>query len=1311
MLTKNVIDGLQSFGIQVKSWGSNQHRVQTVSANSNRLTWTATLTPRQLNYIAKKNKITIKQLEESFKVQHNTKMEIKRDSVKTTYMFTGYTEERFLTEIESILREQKSAFKANIARGFKFFNIRSNESEIFYASMGNTAIFERPIGIYKRKDIDSFLDSVNAFGLTKAPLAKSSSDKFESITEYHLAIYPLGYALGNTAASMPDTIKNDYNLMNPKIAYDKCIFACIGYHLLYTVDNKINIKSEQLATPAKEAFKKWCEFNKLEYSYALYKSTKAIDILQFDDLEKCFNIGIDCYKLDLESNKYVRIRDATVSDNTLALVLHDGHAVYVRSSNKLLHTYQCKKCEMLFETRKERENHTKNRCDETELITFVKEPTYYKPGQNRLKTFLERFNITDVDHYHDHLLTYDFETLLKPREVVTGTTTSITHDHIPVSVSIYSTLTDETIHLVNEDPKQLIIDMVDNLRDMSFDIHEYNENKFKTLTSKLDEVCKRPVGKKPPQAEQDCETVEKLLKSVPVVGFNSGSYDMNLIKDYLFGILMNTNGINSVIRAGNKYMCISTGVFKMMDVMCYVGPGTSLDKYIQSQGVICKCEVKKTCTCGKSKGSFPYEAFTSYDFLNETELPSKDKFESKLKNTVMSDEEYERMQWVWEHYEMKTVKDLLRWYNNLDVKPLAEAIKNQSNFYKRYDLDMFQDAVSLPGCAEKIMYKTAFNNLPEIDPSVVEPFEFPIERFNNYIKQDIKAGRTIDYKLYMTPKCVNHHLKNQQYKCNLCKKALSVETVSVDRLNNDKAHNWNNIHITHIACNIARKDMSIKQFQNKKFAEGHHDHIIYSIDEEQKEVYSMMKENIAGGPAIIYCRYAKAFETYVRSINHKGQNNEIAKLCRKIIGYDANALYLWALGNDMPCGRLTKEETYDGIVEDFQTGKVFGFLQCDIEVPEHLKEHFSEMAPIFKNVEINPTEEIIGSHMFNFNESRGKLASKAARKLIGSYFGTKILLYAPLLQWYLQHGLIITKTHCWVKAAKYAPFASFKDDITKARIAGDANEGDSVIAECMKLVGNSAFGRSGMDKSKHSEIKYVASNNEKKINSMTNHFTFKDKNDLNGCVEFSMKKRRIRQSNPIHLSIAIYQLAKLRMLEFYYDLVDKYMDRSDFEWLESDTDSAYIAFTDPKPFENCIKPGMMEQFLAEKDQWFPRTDTDENKRNDKRKPGLFKEEWTGGCMISLAAKNYICTIPDEGHKVKLSAKGVQKNKNAENLTLTKFESVVKNKTSIEACNRGFKINRKTNTMESYIQYKRGLSYYYDKRRVHGDGIHTFTLEL
>lgn len=49
---------------------------------------------------------------------------------------------------------------------------------------------------------------------------------------------------------------------------------------------------------------------------------------------------------------------------------------------------------------------------------------------------------------------------------------------------------------------------------------------------------------------------------------------------------------------------------------------------------------------------------------------------------------------------------------------------------------------------------------------------------------------------------------------------------------------------------------------------------------------------IISGPSIIFTRHHRANHTKIRG----------GKLCQKVVGYDANALYLWAIGQAMPEG-------------------------------------------------------------------------------------------------------------------------------------------------------------------------------------------------------------------------------------------------------------------------------------------------------------------------------------------------------------------------------------------------------------------------
>ena len=86
--------------------------------------------------------------------------------------------------------------------------------------------------------------------------------------------------------------------------------------------------------------------------------------------------------------------------------------------------------------------------------------------------------------------------------------------------------------------------------------------------------------------------------------------------------------------------------------------------------------------------------------------------------------------------------------------------------------------------------------------------------------------------------------------------------------------------------------------------------------------------------------------------------------------------------------------------------KFFGLVECTIRVPEHLRQKFIEMTPIFKNIEVG--REDISANMQRLAEERGYLP-KPRRCLIGSYFGEKVLLATPLLKWYLKQGLEVTE--------------------------------------------------------------------------------------------------------------------------------------------------------------------------------------------------------------------------------------------------------------------------------------------------------------
>ena len=80
-----------------------------------------------------------------------------------------------------------------------------------------------------------------------------------------------------------------------------------------------------------------------------------------------------------------------------------------------------------------------------------------------------------------------------------------------------------------------------------------------------------------------------------------------------------------------------------------------------------------------------------------------------------------------------------------------------------------------------------------------------------------------------------------------------------------------------------------------------------------------------------------------------------------------------------------------------------------------------------------------------------------------------------------------------------------------------------------------------MNKEKHISMNYTDDSNvTKRINDP--HFKGLSKIS-DDTYEIFSSKRKIKMDVPIQVGCAVYDLAKLRMLEFYFDFIDKYIDR------------------------------------------------------------------------------------------------------------------------------------------------------------------------
>ena len=109
-----------------------------------------------------------------------------------------------------------------------------------------------------------------------------------------------------------------------------------------------------------------------------------------------------------------------------------------------------------------------------------------------------------------------------------------------------------------------------------------------------------------------------------------------------------------------------------------------------------------------------------------------------------------------------------------------------------------------------------------------------------------------------------------------------------------------------------------------------------------------------------------------------------------------------------------------------------------------------------------------------------------------------------------------------------------------------------------------------LDPTKHRNIRYAF--NSHNVSKQVNQPTFRHFSKLDSdFFEVEHAKKQTVFNMPIQLGFFVLQYAKLRMLEFYYNCVDKYLDRKDFQYCSMDTDSAYFSMSD-NSFESLVSP-------------------------------------------------------------------------------------------------------------------------------------------
>ena len=1035
-------------------------------------------------------------------------------------------------------QQTTAAFKVNVSFGFVLREKENNRLRYYHSSNNCCGRYlEEPALITNRDDFDRFLARIQESDILQWAVAQRPNSDWvcELVTNATFFVNKIvKHPIGCVGVTLPTYVKNNKSIIGLEtdshgVIYidNLCLFRCLGLHL------------------GREA----------AALYAEYTDTSVHDFagVTLDDLHKVeskFETNVVVYQLVKIDNgktmaELVR-RSPAQYQETMYVNLHESHYSYIQDIGKYCHSYRCRKCGDSLWKRPWGLHRHESTC-EAGVRHVYNGGVYHPPPSVFERLDDEGIVVEKMLRYYPYRATFDFECYFSDERLpVNSDKLQWSARHVPLSVSVASNVPGyepAQCYVTDGDSDKLVADMMDHLTAISDAAYEsllplYADvlEELKTRKEAWDEEEEEEENGK--KTVNPCKTLEKQLQTwlrqLPVIGFNSGHYDLNVVKKFFIPYMLKGNDkTRFVIKRQNTFMCFSTTNLKFLDVTQYLAPGVSYDKYLKAYG----CELQK--------GHFPYEYMDGIGKLEDRALPPQAAFYSQLKSEEISDADYARCQAVWHDNQMTTMRDYLIWYNNRDVTPFLEAIAKQFTFYCDRGIDMFKDGISVPGLS--LLY--LFSNLP--------------------------------------------------------------------------------------------KDTFFTVFNNTN-----------------KDAHKLVKDNIVGGPAIIFHRYHEKGITKIRGGS---------ELCRKIVGYDANALYLWALMQDMPTGWyvrrreengfrpeqaqpygqmaiqwLTRESDRTGctirhqgngrekrigklpvdgwcaetrtayqfhgcfwhgcpkchtdpeetnpknnktmaelladtkkhttylrrhvkVVEMWECdwkrerdtpprqkwnmtqqqiiaavvdGTLFGMVECDVRVPEHLQDHFAEMQPIFKNTTV--TRDDIGPFMRQYAEEHD-IMSTPRRMLVGSFHGIKLLLATPLLRWYLAHGLVVDRVYQVVSYSPKPCFQNFGDSVSAARRAGDADPDKSIIADTMKLLGNSAYGKTVTNVDRHRDVKYCTEVGTS-LSLLVGNKRFRQLDVVaEDAYEVTSSKACLTYDLPLHIGFFVYQYAKLRMLEFYYDFVDRYV--------------------------------------------------------------------------------------------------------------------------------------------------------------------------
>lgn len=765
-----------------------------------------------------------------------------------------------------------------------------------------------------------------------------------------------------------------------------------------------------------------------------------------------------------------------------------------------------------------------------------------------------------------------------------------------------------------------------------------------------------------------------------------------------------------------------------------------------------------------SKGKTELEALSSMNLISKAQCDSirlycaQHKVEVReglrhcgLEHVIVltGPEKYKMLQALWVEHDMRNMLDMLEVYNVRDVEPMKQAVCNLLTYYRDLKVDIFKDCISLPGVSKRVLFNSVSKDVQfylfdssmkddfwDFKANLAGGFSAVFNRFQEAGKTRIReTGELVKTikgydatSLYLS--CFTGFLPVGRPVKRLfeddylprCVQDSGISEVSIVWL--DYIAHTEGIHIKHKINN--GNEVMISTFP----VDGFH--------QESGTVYQFQGCKWHGH----WCQRSMLHNSdAIKEWKLRGERSELVTNCLRHSGHPVVVMWecdfnrLVRTDSNLRAFVRSRKTRYSPfnkmslsmIIDAVKSGKIYGFFQCDIHVPSHLKWYFDQYPPLFGNTEINFRH--YGEFMQNYvRENNLKIGPR--KMLVSTFSAERIILVSDLLAFYLEKGLVLTKVHCiWEYRLGQRPFVDFANTITDRRRAGDLEPNSEVYANLCKLIGNSCYGVLITDVCKFNYVSY--SDELRRAQMHVNNSRFKDLSVVGDeYYELISHREKVNISMPQHIAFAILNLSKLTMLRYVYDMLDRYIPRSMYSLVATDTDSIYTSLA-ANELASLVRPWLRDEFKRNYDIWFhkcycptheeqffycafndrmgdwkPCDDCKVIKLHHSRDLARFKLEGVGVIAYALSSKLYYLSNADRTD-VKARAKGVSLGRVSNPEKCYKKGLFDGETTDVE----NWGIIKHEGLMKTRRVMKTAFSFFYAKRVVLPDGISTQALDI